>query len=93
MSAAAVIAEALSAGVQVRLDDGVVKVKGAPSPELLAKLREQKLQQQSYLQAVYETVATERVPRRVVDTPRSIPRPLGRKWRSKHGQQGPEAVT
>ena len=45
------------------------------------------------VQAVYETVATERVPRRVVDTPRSIPRPLGRKWRSKHGQQGPEAVT
>ena len=44
------------------------------------------------VQAVDETVATERVPGRIADMPVN-PTPPGRKGRSEHGQQGPEAVT
>ena len=44
------------------------------------------------VQAVDATVATERVQAASSDMPLE-PMPPGRKWRSKHGQQGPEAVT
>ena len=42
VTAAALVREARAAGVELRLVDGTVKVRGKPAPELLARLREHK---------------------------------------------------
>ena len=44
MTAVALVREARAAGTELRLVDGAVKVRGTPSPELLARLREAKLE-------------------------------------------------
>jgi hypothetical protein len=42
VSAAALVREGAAAGVTLRLVDGKAKVRGSPSPDLLARLREAK---------------------------------------------------
>lgn len=42
MTAAALVREARASGTELRLVDGAVKVRGNPSPDLLARLREAK---------------------------------------------------